>query len=329
MKLTNTELQNFIGRIKLKRDNMPRYRDQVSNLINKLEKKIAEDDGSGLKVTKVIRSGSWKKGTILRSTGDNPIDVDLVFYVEGDDNILKDVESLHDAVVEYLGDIYPQKDISKDVNAEGKTKSIKIQFSGTGLEIDIVPVIPLKDMDGYVWQPERGGGGKYITSVSGQLKFAKDAKDDNPSYTSIVRAIKWWRNYKELKGNSSKETLSSYTIELIVAYLDLNRGVEKNIENGIIRFFEFLSSDEFPLIYFEGAMNDAPNSADPAFVGDPTNNDNNTIKKMTNPFWKEVKKEANEAFETLCIAQARVGSGDTISEWKNVFGHHFNINQEN
>lgn len=308
---------------------MPKYRDQVSNLITKLEKKIAEDDGSGLKVTKVIRSGSWKKGTILRSTGDNPIDVDLVFYVDGDENLLKDVESLHDAVVEYLGDIYPTKDILKDANAEGKTKSIKIQFLGTGLEVDIVPVIPLEDLDEYVWQPERGGGGKYITSVTGQLKFAKDAKDENPSYTSIVRAIKWWRNYKELKGSSSKETLSSFTVELIVSYLDLTRGVEKNIENGIIRFFEFLSSNEFPIIHFRNALNDAPNSADPAFIGDPTNNENNTIKKMTNSFWDEAREEANKAFETLCLAQARAGSGDTINEWKDVFGPHFNINEEN
>jgi hypothetical protein len=329
MRLTNSELQNFVNRIKLKQENMPKYRDQVSNLIIKLEKKMSEDEGNGLKVTKVIRSGSWKKGTILRSTGDNPIDVDLVFYVSGDENLLKDVEDLHDAVVNYLADIYPMKDIKKDVNAEGKTKSIKIHFSVTGLEVDIVPVIPLEDSDEYVWQPERGGGGKYITSITGQLKFAKDAKDLNPSYTSIVRAIKWWRNYKELKGSSSKETLSSFTIELIVSYLDLTCGVEKNIESGIIRFFEFLSSRDFPIIHFKNALKYPPYSADPAFVGDPTNNDNNTIKKMTNSFWEEVRDEANKAFETLCLSQARAGSGDTINEWKDVFGPHFNINEEN
>lgn len=329
MKLTNSELLNFINRIKLKRENMTRYRSQVANLIEKLEKKIAEDDNSGLKVTKVLRSGSWKKGTILRSSSDNPIDIDLVFYVDGDENLVKDVEGLHDAVVNYLEDIYPMKDISKDANAEGKTKSIKIQFSGTGLEVDIVPVIPLEDLDEYVWQPERGGGGKYITSITDQLKFAKEAKDFNSSYTSVVRAIKWWRNHKELKGNSSKETLSSFTIELIVSYLDMKHGVERNVESGIIRFFEFLSSDNFPIIHFENALNNPPHSAEPSFVGDPTNNDNNTIKKMTNSFWEEVREEATSAFEALCLAQVRTGNGDTVNEWKNVFGPHFNINEEN
>src|SRR5690554_7963423 len=160
MKLTNSELLSFINRIKLKRENMSRYRSQVANLIEKLEKKIAEDDSSGLKVTKVLRTGSWKKGTILRSSSDNPIDIDLVFYVDGDENLVKDVEGMHDAVVNYLEDIYPMKDISKDANAEGKTKSIKIQFSGTGLEVDIVPVIPLEDLDEYVWRSEERRVGK-------------------------------------------------------------------------------------------------------------------------------------------------------------------------
>lgn len=36
MKLTNTQLQNFIGRIKLKEENMPKYREQINNLKEKL-----------------------------------------------------------------------------------------------------------------------------------------------------------------------------------------------------------------------------------------------------------------------------------------------------
>jgi hypothetical protein len=243
MKLTNTQLLNFIGRIKLKQENMPKYRDQFNNLIEKLEKKISEDIRSGAKITKVIRAGSWKKGTILRPEGENAVDVDLVFYVEGDDNLKVDIEKLHDFVVGYLEEIYPMKDIRRDVDAEGKTKSIKIKFSGTGLEIDIVPVVPLVEPKEYVWQPERGGGGRYITSVTGQLSFAKERKDNNSSFTSLVRAIKWWRNYKELKSDNSSENLSSFTIELIASYLEIEKGVVTDIESGIIRFFEFLSNE--------------------------------------------------------------------------------------
>lgn len=328
MKLTNNQLQNFVNRIKLKPENMSKYRDQVENLKEKLDKKIKEDVRTGLKVTKYLLAGSWKKRTILRPTGDNPIDIDLVLYIEGDENIGNDIKKLHDFVVEYLREIYPSKDISKDVDAEGHTKSIKIKFTGTGLELDIVPVIPLSTPQEYVWQPQRGGGGKYTTSITKQLDFAKERKDKNSSYTAIVRMLKWWRNYKELYPTDDESGLSSFPIELIVAYLDINHGVENNIEEGVIRFFKFITDPGFPVIKFSSAINQVPVFTTPVYIADPTNNENNAAKKVDKAIWQEVLDEANDAFETLNIAQAKNYEGDTLAEWKRVFGPSFNIENQ-
>ncbi len=306
MQLQNSELQNFVSRIKLQEDDMPKYRTQIDNLKKKLGNKIKNDTRTGLKVTKYLLTGSWRKRTILRATGANPIDIDLVLYVEGDENLTKDLKKLHDFLVGYLEEIYPSKDISKDVDAEGKTKSIKIRFSGTGLELDIVPVISLSSPVDYVWQPQRGGsnGKKYTTSVTKQLEFAKQCKDRNPSFTGIVRSLKWWRNFKELHPTDDEAGLSSFAIELIVAYLDINKGVESNLERGIIRFFEFLSTPGFPIIKFAGALNTVPVFTTPVFIADPTNNENNAAKKLDEDIWEEILEEANEAFETLCIANS-------------------------
>lgn len=320
MKLSNSELANFIDRIKLKRDDMPKYRTQVDYLKNQLEDKIKNDDRTGVKVTKYLLAGSWKKRTILRSTGDHPIDVDLILYVEGDVSLKDDLEKLHDFVVEYLTHIYPTKDILRDVDAEGKTKSIKIKFIGTGLELDIVPVVPLEKPAEYVWQPERGGGGKYITSVTLQLAAAKQRRDLNASYTSIVRALKWWKNYRELKPE-----MSSFMIELIVAHLDVTYGVELRIEEGVIRFFQFVSQAPFPVISSKLAINNVPAFTTPVFIGDPTNNENNTARKTDLSSWQEIRREAEEAFEALNIAQAKGSLSDTIGEWKYVFGPNFSI----
>lgn len=323
MKLNNSQLTNFVNRIKLKRENMAPYRDQVANLQDDLEKYIAQDNSTGIKVTRAVIAGSWKKGTILRATGDNPIDFDLVLYIEGDDSLQDDMERLHDLVVEYLKKIYPTKDIMRDVDAAGKTRSIKIKFTGTGLEVDIVPVVPIKQPKEYVWQPQRGGGGKYITSVTKQLEFGAYHRNNNKYYTSIVRALKWWRNYKEL------DDLSSFTIELIVSYLEINKGSETGIESGIIRFFQFVTEPTFPVITFAKAINVVPAPTPSIFIGDPTNNENNSAKKINAVNWEEIKKEANHAFEALIIAQSKNFEGDTIEEWKSVFGPSFNINQEN
>lgn len=325
MKLNNNELGHFVDKIKLQKDNMSKYRDQINNLKSKLEDRIKNDESTGMKVSKYLLAGSWKKHTILKATGDNPIDIDLVLFVSGDDNIQNDLKKVHDYIVKYLEEIYPTKDILNDVDAEGNTKSITIRFSGSGLEVDIVPVVPISEPDRYVWQPQRGGGGKYITSVENHLDFSVSLRKANPSYTSIVRAIKWWKNYKELKPYGNEGGISSYAIELIVGYLDSTKGVESNIEEAIIRFFQFLSESTFPDIQFTHAINNIPYYNTAIYIADDTNNENNAAKKINNSKWDEIKEEAEEAFDTLNLAQDRNNEGDTIKEWKSVFGPTFNI----
>ncbi|MDQ6482580.1 CBASS oligonucleotide cyclase [Dyadobacter sp. LHD-138] len=326
MRLDNRQLSHFIEKIKLQPENMEMYRNQVRNLKEKLEKKISEDSSNGLRVTKYILAGSWKKHTILKPTGDNPIDIDLVLFVGGDENIHKDLTKLYDYIIDYLKDIYPQKDISKDVDAEGNTKSVTITFSGTGLQIDIVPVVPVADPVDYVWQPSRRGGKKYITSISKQLAFSVDKRKNNPSYTSIVRAIKWWKNYKELYPTDEEPGLSSFSIELIVAYLDEHLGIQENIEEGIIRVFQFLSAPTFPVITFKNSIKSVPTSFDtPIYIADNTNKENNVSRRMITTKWEEIVGEAEEAFDALNIAQAKNNEGDIIQEWKSVFGPTFNI----
>lgn len=322
MKLENKALTNFVSRIKLKRESMSSYRDQINNLRDKLKKKIGEDERNAIKVSRFLIAGSWKKHTILRRTGDHPIDVDLVLFVTGDANLKTDIKKLHDFVYDYLATIYPNKDIERDVDMEGNTKSIKIKFISSGLEVDIVPVVPLEKPQEYVFQPQRGGGGTYVTSVDGQLQFAKTRYQANGNYNKIVRMLKWWKNYKELKPE-----LSSFMIELIVAHLDINEGIEENIEESVIRFFQFVSDPNFPILQFSGAINSVPAYKTPVFIADPTNNENNSAKKTTNESWTEIINEATEAFETLNYAQSRNNSGDTITEWKSVFGPSFNIDE--
>jgi hypothetical protein len=325
MKLNNNELGRFVDKIKLQNDSMSKYRDQINNLKSKLEDKIKNDESTGVKVSKYLLAGSWKKRTILKATGDNPIDIDLVLFVTGDDNIQNDLKKVHDYIVKYLEEIYPTKDIHNDVDAEGNTKSITIRFSGSGLEVDIVPVVPINSPENYVWQPQRGGGGKYITSVENHLEFSLGLRKENSNYTSIVRALKWWRNYKELKPLENGGGISSYAIELIVGYLDLTIGVETNIEEAIIRFFQFISESTFPDIQFEHAINNIPSYSTAIYIADDTNNENNAAKKIDNSKWNEIKEEAEDAFDTLNLAQDRNNEGDTINEWKTIFGPTFNI----
>jgi len=325
MKLNNTQLLTFIDNIKLSSESMPKYRKQIDHLKEKLSSTIKSDDRTDIRVTKFLLAGSWKKRTILRPTGENPIDIDLILFVESKEDIQSDLTKLHDYLVDYLGKIYPQKDIHRELDAEKNTKSIKIKFSGSGLEVDIVPVVELDNPIDYVWQPERGGSGTYITSINKQLAFSLKRRQDNPSYTAIVRALKWWRNYKELSPTEYDSALSSFSIELIVAYLDITQGVESNIEEGLIRFFQFVSSSDFPVISFSNAINQIPAFSTPIYIAEDTNNENSVVKKLSTNMWNEVVEEADDAFDTLIYAQSRNNKGDTVGEWKRTFGPSFTI----
>ncbi|MGI4761971.1 MAG: CBASS oligonucleotide cyclase [Janthinobacterium lividum] len=320
MKLDNVQLGNFINRIRLHRDNMGKYRTQIENLRDRLKTKIKDDTSTGMKVTRFLIAGSWKKHTILRPKGEHPVDVDLVLFVDGDDSLKSDINKLHDYVVKYLLEIYPTKDVG-DVEAEGKTKAIKIKFKSTGLEVDIVPVVP-DTPSTYMWQPERGGGGRFITSIDKQLDVALQSRKQNASYTSIVRALKWWRNRQGLKPG-----LTSFTIELIASHLDDTYGRETSIEEGIIRFFQFVSGRSFPVITFPTAINKVPSFTNPVFIADPTNNENNAASKLGNSEWDTVVKAADVAFEALSIAQSCTTMGATTDEWTEVFGPSFNIEE--
>jgi len=112
---------------------------------------------------------------------------------------------------------------------------------------------------------------------------------------------------------------------LIVGYLDLTKGVESNIEEAIIRFFQFLSESTFPDIQFAHAINSIPYYSTAIYIADDTNNENNAAKKINNSKWNEIKEEAEEAFDTLNLAQDRNNEGDTINEWQSIFGPTFNI----
>ena len=82
MSLKNSELQYYDSNVlRLSSEKRKEYHTQVDNLITELSKHITSN--SDLKIAKVVKAGSFAKYTILKKTIDDPIDVDIVFYISG------------------------------------------------------------------------------------------------------------------------------------------------------------------------------------------------------------------------------------------------------
>jgi hypothetical protein len=84
MALNNTQLRYYDNNVlRLPSDKRKEYHEQVDRLIVELCKNIR--NSTEIKITKVVKAGSFAKYTILRKTSVDPVDVDVVFYISGRD----------------------------------------------------------------------------------------------------------------------------------------------------------------------------------------------------------------------------------------------------
>ena len=312
MKYTDQQLNNYVNRIKLSQEQKASYAQQIDHLKDKVSQAI--NDMKHTKVIKIRRAGSWKKGTALAPKGDYPLDIDMVFYIECEENTSFDAEELREEVIKVLCQAYPNKNRSDFTDGQ---KTIGVVFKGSGLEVDIVPFIPERGNTTYGRQPRKQlNSGEFKTSVDKQLDFISKIKDQYPNFASIVRILKSWRNYKELE-------LSSFSIELLVAHLmKTGKILHSSINESVIMFFELLGNNDPVKIFFSSAIGEQ--TGDTPWIADPTNNENNTIN-ISSSEWQDVINTAENSFETLSYAQAVQETGKTLELWKEVFGPNFNI----
>jgi len=315
MQYTNQQLNRYVDRIKLSQERKASYTKQIENLKDAVLKAVEGMENA--KVSKVKRAGSWRKGTALTPKGDYPLDIDMVFFLDVEEDASFDAEDLRNEIINVLCEAYPNKESSDFTDGQ---KTIGVVFRGSGLEADIVPFIPESRNTTYGRQPRKKlNSGEFKTSVDKQLDFISGIKGECPNFTSIVRVLKSWRNYKELE-------LSSFSIELIVAHL-IERGTMSgaSINQSLIFFFEFLGNGNPVRIYFSDAI--GPQAGDAPWVADPTNNENNTIN-LSEGEWDEVVDASEYGFETISYAQTVQESGKTLELWKEVFGPGFSIQEQ-
>ena len=319
MMLTDTQIKVFVSKVlKLPPGKRAEYLRQVDYLIERFEKKVKEDESS-FAVSKFRKTGSLRKGTVLKPRDGHGVDADIAVELDFPEEKRYDLDLLHDEIVELLVAVYPQKD-PEDFKVQPRT--LGIHFRESSLDVDLVPIIPVPDDPDYGWQPSSKGEALVKTSVPGQLAFIKNRNDADPRYRILVRLLKRWRNHQEL------DHLRSFTIELLLAALQDQEGPAGRLEDGLIRFFRFIAQMELgePISFPEnGELNNLP--SDPVVILDPVNEENNVAARLTEEEQQEIVKVATTSWETLSAAQYLTGKGETIDYWSEVFGRSFVIEE--
>lgn len=310
MALSNTELRFYDSNVlRLPSDKRKEYHEQVDRLIAELCKSVR--DKTEIKITKVVKAGSFAKYTILRRTNVDPVDVDVVFYISGRDADKETLDSLNNTIYDLLIKQYPSKSVE---DFEIQRKAATVTFVGTGISVDVVPVIEDESLDGHGWQFDIHDGFKIRTCAPCQIKFVRDRKNQDADFRTLVRMAKKWRNQAEVK------PLKSFAIELIMAHVLATQGNTGSIEQRFRNFLLYIAQSglkdqiSFP-------ENTAPfgTFADPVVILDPVYSMNNVTSRISDAERKDIVGAAEHAWETANFASAE----NDNEVWKEIFGPRF------
>jgi tRNA nucleotidyltransferase (CCA-adding enzyme) len=303
-------------RVNLKKVDAQRYRDQVSNLREDLERYIKSHPEFGIE--KMLLSGSLAKGTALKTIRD----ADVAVYVNGG-SAPQELAELLSWLVEKLRLTYPQIDPSK-IYVDGPC--VVIAFSGTGIKVEIAPVYSLGDPEGrgYLW--DRSTGKKILTSIPRHLEFTRIRKEKQPiHYAQVIRLMKWWMRQREKDTNGFK--LRSFLVELIVAkvadsgadFSDYHAGLENvfsYIQNtGLkerIAFNDYYKSTSLPKVR-TGMVE----------IFDPVTPENNVAVDLTESNRINLVTFAGAALDSLCYARTCQTKSEALDCWRELMGQSF------
>ncbi len=196
-------------RINLPSDVAAKHRAQVEDLRERLERKIAADPSYGL--VKMLHAGSVAKGTALSGVND----LDTAVYVKA-----RDAPTSGDAqLVPWLADrLYEANtNMSRDQFVE-EQHCVRVNFRGTGLDVDVVPVLYEGAADDRGYLVRKHTGERVLTSITLHLRFMSDRKAKyGPEFAELIRITKWWT--RVIARHDEDFRFKSFMIELLWARL--------------------------------------------------------------------------------------------------------------
>lgn len=309
-----------IARFAEEKVNLPKakaaeYREQAQRLQDKLEGYLSEHPDFSLR--RMMLSGSLAKGTALRSLND----IDVAVYISGSD-APNDIQGLISYLTERLRKAFPN---FTDDQVTPQTYSVQVNFKGSGLNVDLVPVL-YSGKDQWRGNLVSQDDGSFLeTSIPLHLEFAKARKRASPThFAQVVRLIKHWARLKKVEHSGFR--FKSFMIEMILAKM-VDQGVDfSDYPEAMQSFFTYIVRSELKeRIVFEdnyrasavGALSDVLQ------IIDPVNPHNNVSRLYTQSNVDLLISAASDAGDAIDGALYATNKQMTVSYWQKVLGTTF------
>ena len=316
--IKHTDIVRFAEEhVNLRREHVREKREQVNRLRDKLEDYLREHPNFSLR--RMMLSGSLAKGTALKDIND----IDVACYIKMDDTPSSGFFSW---LERKLMDAFPN---FKDKQVTRQTYSIQVEFRGTGLSVDIVPILHKgdeKQWKGYLVSQDNG---EYLlTSIPMHMKFIQRRKNRNEKhYVQLVRLVKYWA--KQRKNENSQFKIKSFMIELILAHLADERKINfSDYKEGMREFFDYILFSQmgekivFDDFYNKNSVRDDNSTIK---IWDPVNCENNVAKLYSQKNKKLLVECARDAADAITSANLALDKETALRYWRKVLGSSFSL----
>jgi tRNA nucleotidyltransferase (CCA-adding enzyme) len=314
--LGHSDIARFAqDRVNLPKDKADEYRAQARRLRERLETYLAEHPDFSLK--KMRLSGSLAKGTSLRSLND----IDVACYISGAD-APRDVASLLNYLANRLRKAFPN--FSPD-QVKPQTYSVTVAFRGSGLDVDVVPILYDGDPAWYGNLVSQDDGSLLKTSVPLHLEFIRNRKKaQDQHFAQVVRLVKFWAG--KVKREREGFRFKSFMIELILAHL-CDQGLDfSDYPEALQHFFTYVARTNLrkQLMFSDYyKLASGPKFSDPVQLIDPVNPQNNVSHLYSDADAAAIVNAALEAGDAIDAALSAPTKQETVAYWQKVFGSSF------
>ena len=302
-------------KVNLPKEKADEYRAQARRLREKIDGYLGEHPNFTLR--KMLLSGSLAKGTALRSLND----IDVACYISGAD-APTDVAKLLGYLAERLRKAFPN--FSPD-QVQPQTYSVTVSFRGSGLDVDVVPILYDGDPQWYGNLVSQDDGTFLKTSIPLHLEFASKRKRcQEKHFAQVVRLVKFWA--RRVKAENPNFRFKSFMIEMVLAKL-CDDGLDfSDYPEALQHFFTYVARTNFRerIVFSDYYRPSTAGSLDDEVqILDPVNAENNVARLYTATNADAIVDAALDAGDAIDAALAAPNKQLTVAYWQKVFGPSF------
>lgn len=306
------------AKVNLKRDDVKAYREQVNRLRDRLADYIRDHPDYAL--VKMLHAGSVMKGTALKTLND----MDVAVYIRPSDDTV-DERRLLPWLADRLREVYPTM---KPEQFTPRDHCVAVSFKGSGLDVDVVPVISEGDDDDHGCLIVKDTGERVRTSIPLHLELIRKRKKAQPDhFAQVVRLVKWW--VRQRKSENSSFRFKSFMGELVCAKL-ADEGLDcSDYPRALERIFAYLVTTALKerIIFTDYyAAVDVPASTKPLQIVDPVNPENNVAAQYSDSDRSAIVGAAADALDAITEAHYSTTQGRAVEMWRIVLGPSFGVN---